>query len=187
MRNGFDLVFVAQNWEQVGIDSINDVRVGISGIAINSSEVTERSGMEISRLGEIHITEKEVAEDTCPSPAKRARVISPIPCSVPMVWEDDSMRKKSVGNKYHCHICVISFLQPQWLNRHIRKDHQLDLCDDCGEIFSTAHLLCSHIKEKHMTEDRTCLICDKYFESEYLVTCHMNAVHNCEKIKALPS
>ena len=84
------------------------------------------------------------------------------------------------GIGYSCEVCSKSFTRRQYLNRHVLYEHNIHRCNHCEDSFLTDDLLFDHVTEKHMTEDFTCVICSKYFESVDAVQLHMKVFHNCE-------
>ena len=69
-------------------------------------------------------------------------------------------------------------MQPQYLNRHIKMDHPIaHPCDECEEAFSTTQLLSDHFHEMHLSQDKTCPVCDKIFENETQVKQHLIDAH----------
>ena len=76
-----------------------------------------------------------------------------------------------------CKVCEKAFVQPHFLRRHIQVDHRDNCCDECDDYFSSTQSLIQHIKANHLGEDRTCVVCNKKFESFDACEAHMRSSH----------
>ena len=87
--------------------------------------------------------------------------------------KDIEQRKEVKCQK--CTLCSKEYLQPQYLNRHIKVDHPnaSQSCEKCNESFTTLDLLTAHMKAVHITEDATCTICNLTFQQKSELDEHM--------------
>ena len=87
------------------------------------------------------------------------------------------------AKEYRCVTCGKSYAQPQYLNCHVRTEHdEVFGCDECNENFPSTSALITHTKEVHIEADLSCPICNRLLASEITIIQHMRYVHKIQDI-----
>jgi len=93
-------------------------------------------------------------------------------------------------NNFICSQCGFRFVSQDTLDNHKQNKHEGDggeerpfSCDICSASFKTHNHLQSHIKIIHSTEEKkfVCVICNKRYAFNYLLTTHMNSHTDVKK------
>lgn len=100
------------------------------------------------------------------------------------------------GNQYGCDICLKTFIRPDLLITHRKREHndyeircdplyRADnfgrfICQICEKLEPHPDALREHYQQLHPTMKYKCYLCQKFFNRRYELNRHLNQVHNAE-------
>ena len=85
-------------------------------------------------------------------------------------------RKHSKTHDLSCKYCPFQAKTKHWLNLHMKIEHPILSCVECGREFKNAGALDKHVTKEHMTP-AVCSLCEETFPSKRELNFHTKALH----------